>query len=58
MTLLNAIAGLIVPAQGTISLGPDVFFSSCDGKDVPSHPRKIGYVFQMLVAEERPWDEP
>ena len=48
-TLLNAIAGLVVPANGTISLGPDVFFSSRDGTDVPSHRRKIGYVFQDLA---------
>ena len=48
-TRLNAIAGLIVPAHGTISLGPDVFFSSRDGTDVPSHRRKIGYVFQDLA---------
>jgi len=48
-TLLNAIAGLIVPDVGVIALGSETLFSSHDGIDVPPHRRRIGYVFQDLA---------
>jgi len=48
-TLLNAIAGLIAPARGTIALGSQVVFSAADHVDVPPHKRRVGYVFQDLA---------
>lgn len=48
-TLLGAIAGLIAPQRGTITLGPEVLFSATDRIDMPPHKRRIGYVFQDLA---------
>jgi molybdate transport system ATP-binding protein len=48
-TLLNAIAGLVAPQRGTITLGSQVWFSATDHIDVPPHKRRIGYVFQDLA---------
>jgi ABC-type molybdate transport system ATPase subunit len=48
-TLLAAIAGLITPDTGTITLGSQVLFSAADRIDVPPHQRRVGYVFQDLA---------
>ena len=48
-TLLSAIAGLIAPQRGTITLGSQVLFSAADRIDMPPHKRRIGYVFQDLA---------
>jgi molybdate transport system ATP-binding protein len=48
-TLLNAIAGLVAPQRGTITLGSRVLFSAADRVDLPPHRRRIGYVFQDLA---------
>jgi molybdate transport system ATP-binding protein len=45
-TLVNMIAGLIVPDRGRIRLDDDVLFDSAARIDVPAHRRRIGYVFQ------------
>jgi ABC-type sulfate/molybdate transport systems ATPase subunit len=48
-TLLAAIAGLVLPKEGTIMLGSQVLFSAADRIDVPPHERRVGYVFQDLA---------
>jgi ABC-type sulfate/molybdate transport systems ATPase subunit len=48
-TLLGAIAGLITPQRGRITLGADVLFSAPDGIDIAPHRRRVGYVFQDLA---------
>lgn len=45
-SLLNSIAGLIEPADGTISIDDEVLFDRDAGISVPVHKRQIGYVFQ------------
>lgn len=45
-SLLNAIAGLMKPARGTIALGETIFFDSDQKIDLPAHRRQTGYVFQ------------
>jgi molybdate transport system ATP-binding protein len=45
-TLVNLIAGLIRPDKGTIELDGAAVFDSGKGIDLPSHRRRIGYVFQ------------
>lgn len=45
-TVLNAIAGLVTPRAGRIDMDGEVLFDSARGIDVPTHRRRIGYVFQ------------
>lgn len=45
-TVLNAIAGLITPVSGRIEMDGSVLFDSSARIDVPTHRRRIGYVFQ------------
>ena len=45
-TLANAVAGLVSPAAGRISLAGVVLFDSGLGINVPPQERRIGYVFQ------------
>jgi molybdate transport system ATP-binding protein len=45
-TVLRAIAGLIRPERGTISLGGRVLFSGVDRIDLPPEEREVGLVFQ------------
>ena len=45
-TLLNIIAGLIKPSSALIRVGDDVLADSNNGIWVPTHKRRIGYVFQ------------
>jgi molybdate transport system ATP-binding protein len=48
-TLLHAIAGLLRPDRGRITLGDAGLFDSASGLDVPVPQRRIGYVFQNLA---------
>ena len=45
-TVLNTIAGLIRPEAGHIRIDGRVLYDSAQGIDVPTHRRRIGYVFQ------------
>ncbi len=45
-TVLNAIAGLVRPHAGRIEVDGRCLFDSERGIDVPTHRRRIGYVFQ------------
>jgi molybdate transport system ATP-binding protein len=45
-TIVNLIAGLIVPDRGCIALDGTVLFDSAKGVAVPPHRRRIGCVFQ------------
>jgi molybdate transport system ATP-binding protein len=57
-TVLRAIAGLVTPERGTISLNGETWFDDVRGIDVPPELRSVGLVFQeyalfphMTVAE-------
>lgn len=45
-TVLNAIAGLVRPRSGHISVDDRVLFDSARNVDLPAHRRRVGYVFQ------------
>jgi molybdate transport system ATP-binding protein len=45
-TVLRAVAGLVRPASGRISVGDDVLFDADDSVDVPPERRRVGLVFQ------------
>jgi molybdate transport system ATP-binding protein len=45
-TILNAIAGLLRPESGRITIGGRVLFDSTAGVWLPAWERRIGYVFQ------------
>jgi molybdate transport system ATP-binding protein len=45
-TVINAVAGLLSPESGRISLDSTVLFDSSTGVNLPSYKRQIGYVFQ------------
>jgi molybdate transport system ATP-binding protein len=45
-TLLNAIAGLVKPGRGRIEVNGRVLFDGDNRIDVPTHRRRLGYVFQ------------
>jgi molybdate transport system ATP-binding protein len=45
-TLVNMIAGLVTPDRGRIAIAGDVLFDSKTRINVPTHKRRIGYVFQ------------
>ena len=45
-TLINAIAGLVTPDDGTISVNGMCLFDRARGIDVPVRRRRVGYVFQ------------
>ena len=45
-TLINVISGLVTPKQGKVSIGGHVLFDSDAAINLPTHKRKIGYVFQ------------
>ena len=48
-TTLGAIAGLVRPDAGTITLGQDVWLDRARGVEVPAWRRGIAYVFQGLA---------
>ena len=43
---LQALAGLVPPARGTVRVGGETLFDADRGIDVPAHRRRIGYVPQ------------
>lgn len=45
-TLVNLIAGLVRPDSGRIVVDGETLFDTARGIDVPTHRRRIGYVFQ------------
>ncbi len=45
-SVLNAIAGLVRPVSGRVAVDGHVLFDSMAGIDVPTHRRRVGYVFQ------------
>ncbi len=45
-SVLNAIAGLVRPVSGRVAVDGHVLFDSTAGIDVPTHRRRVGYVFQ------------
>jgi molybdate transport system ATP-binding protein len=45
-SILRAIAGIVTPDEGRISLGEKVYFDSIAGINLPMQQRKLGYVFQ------------
>jgi molybdate transport system ATP-binding protein len=45
-SVINAIAGLLRPESGKVSLGGTVFADTPDAIWVPPHRRRVGYVFQ------------
>jgi molybdate transport system ATP-binding protein len=47
-TLIHVLAGLLVPRSGRIELDGEKLFDSSLALNVPSHRRRVGYVFQDL----------
>ncbi|MBX9729891.1 MAG: ATP-binding cassette domain-containing protein [Sphingomonas sp.] len=45
-SVLNMIAGLLIPEQGHIVVGGERLFDAAQGIDVPTPQRRAGYVFQ------------
>lgn len=45
-SIINIIAGLVRPEHGRVAVDDDVLVDTACGKLVPSHRRRIGYVFQ------------
>ena len=45
-SVVNMIAGLLIPDRGSIALDDKVLFDAAAGIKVPPHRRRIGYVFQ------------
>jgi molybdate transport system ATP-binding protein len=45
-SMLSAIAGLVTPEEGVITIGDKVVFNAAANCNVPVHRRHIGYVFQ------------
>lgn len=48
-TTLAAIAGLVAPVAGRVSIGDEVWLDSTTGVDRPVHQRALAYVFQSLA---------
>jgi len=45
-TVVNAVAGLLQPQAGRITLSGEVLFDAAAGINLPLHKRRLGYVFQ------------
>ena len=45
-TLLRAVAGLVRPTHGRVSVGAETWFDSAEGIWVPTRRRRVGFVFQ------------
>ena len=45
-SIINAVAGLLTPKEGRISLDDEVLFDRAAGIDIPARRRGVGYVFQ------------
>ncbi|HXM30618.1 MAG TPA: ATP-binding cassette domain-containing protein, partial [Xanthobacteraceae bacterium] len=40
-SIINAIAGLLVPERGRITVGDAVLFDADNGTDIPAHKRRV-----------------
>lgn len=45
-TVINAVAGLLHPDEGRITLDGDILLDTARGTALPAHRRRMGYVFQ------------
>lgn len=45
-TTLRAIAGIVTPDSGCISVGDEIYFDSATGTNLSIQKRRVGYVFQ------------
>ncbi len=45
-SIINAVAGLLTPDHGRITLNGETLFDRDQGINLPTHKRRIGYVFQ------------
>ena len=56
-TVLRIVAGLLAPAVGRVSLGPEVWLDTSARFDVPPEDRRCGYLFQdyALFPQMRAW---
>lgn len=45
-SIVNAVAGLLTPQEGRITLEDQVFLDTANGVNPPPHKRRVGYVFQ------------
>ncbi len=43
---MRAIAGIVAPDTGSISIGDEIYFDSAMGKNLSIQKRRVGYVFQ------------
>jgi molybdate transport system ATP-binding protein len=48
-TLLRALAGIVVPDEGCISLNDRLYFDSVSGINLPIQQRRVGFMFQDHV---------
>jgi molybdate transport system ATP-binding protein len=48
-TVLDAIAGLRTPAEGSITINDRVLFDRASGINIPAHQRHVGYVAQDVA---------
>jgi molybdate transport system ATP-binding protein len=48
-TCLRAVAGIVTPDEGRISLGERLYFDSASGFNLPIQQRRVGFVFQDYV---------
>ena len=49
-SILNTIAGLAIPDEGSVCLDGDFLFDSGSNVDIPVEDRRIGYVFQKSAV--------
>jgi molybdate transport system ATP-binding protein len=45
-TIINAVAGLLTPRSGRIAVNGETLFDTANGINIPTHQRRVGYVFQ------------
>src|SRR5215510_7224633 len=48
-TCLRAVAGIVTPDNGRISLDERIYFNSASGINLPIQQRRVGFVFQDYV---------
>ncbi len=45
-SVIRGVAGLLIPNKGRVSLDGEVLFDTNTGQAVPTHQRRLGYIFQ------------
>lgn len=45
-SVLNMVAGLLTPDRGHVAVNGDTLFDAAKGANLPTHRRRLGYVFQ------------